>query len=170
MHTFQPYPIELFEFNPFNRFGKDWALLSAGNREKTNALTVKCGGVGVLWEKNVCYVFVRQSKYTKELIDNGDNFSLTFFDPSMKKSVLKYMMMASGRDEDKIKAAGLNVDYSDADIPYIDSGNLVFLCRKLSATYIDPEDILEDDILKDQYDDKDYHTMYVGEILQILAR
>lgn len=170
MHTFQPYPIELFEFNPFNRFGSDWGLVSAGNREKTNAYTIKCGGVGVMWGKSVCFIFVRDSKYTKELIDKGDYFSITFFDPSMKKNVLKYMDMVSGRDEDKIKAAGLSVDFSDKEIPYIDSGNLVFLCKKLSATHIEPDDILEDDILNSDYDDKDYHTMYIGEIIQILAR
>ncbi len=170
MHTFQPYPVDLMEINPFKRFGEDWALLSSGNREKTNALTVRCGGLGVLWEKNVCFIFVRQSKYTKELIDKGNTFSLTFFDPAMKKSVLKYMKMVSGRDEDKIKAAGLSVDYSEDGIPYIDSGNLVFLCKKLSATPIPPEDILEADIIPAQYADKDYHTLYVGEIIQILAR
>ncbi|MCR5468840.1 MAG: flavin reductase [Lachnospiraceae bacterium] len=170
MHTFQPYPAELFEFNPFTRFGNDWALLSAGDKDKTNALTVKCGGVGVLWDKNVCFVFVKESKYTKELLDSGDNFSLTFFDPSMKKSVLKYMGMVSGRDEDKIKAAGLSVDYSEDEIPYIDSGNLVFLCKKMSATPIPPETILRDGILDEFYDDQDYHTLYIGEIVQILAR
>lgn len=51
MHTFQPYPIDMLELNPFTRIGKDWAVLTAGNKEKLNAMTVSWGGLGVLWGK-----------------------------------------------------------------------------------------------------------------------
>ena len=32
MHTFQPYPMDLLEMNPFTKIGKEWALVSAGNK------------------------------------------------------------------------------------------------------------------------------------------
>ena len=78
MHTFQPYPIELLEMNPFIKIGKEWALVTAGNKNKYNTMTVSWGGVGVIWNKNVVYIFVRDSRYTKEFIDQGDFFSLSF--------------------------------------------------------------------------------------------
>ena len=58
MHDFQPYPIDLVEFNPFTKIGKEWALISAGNKLKFNTMTVSWGGLGVLWNKNVAYIFL----------------------------------------------------------------------------------------------------------------
>lgn len=41
-------------------------------------MTVSWGGVGVLWGKNVVFIFIRDSRYTKEFLDNGDLFSFVF--------------------------------------------------------------------------------------------
>lgn len=56
MHTFQPYPIDKMEFNPFTKIGKEWALVSAGDKTRCNTMTVSWGGVGVLWGKNVVFI------------------------------------------------------------------------------------------------------------------
>ena len=76
MHTFQPLPFDLVEFNPFTKIGKEWALVTAGNKEKANTMTVSWGGVGVLWGQNVAFIFVRDSRYTKEFIDANEFFSI----------------------------------------------------------------------------------------------
>ena len=102
MHTFQPYPIDLMEMNPFTKIGKEWMLITAGDEKKANTMTASWGGVGVLWGKNVVYIFVRDTRYTKEFIDNGETFSLTFLDES-NKGALKYLGAVSGRDENKIE-------------------------------------------------------------------
>ena len=168
MHTFQPYPIDLIEFDPFTKIGKEWMLITAREGDRVNAMTASWGGVGVLWGKNTAFIFVRESRYTKELIDLNDHFSLTFFDSSYK-SALKYFGMVSGRTEDKIKAGKMNVNYFQ-DIPFIDEGNFVICCRKMSATPILPEQFLDSEIQEKWYADGDLHMMYVGEIIQILAR
>ncbi len=80
MHTFQPYPIDMLEFNPFQKIGKEWMLITAGNKEKANTMTASWGGVGVLWGKNVVFAFVRDTRYTKEFIDREETFSLTFLE------------------------------------------------------------------------------------------
>ena len=74
MHTFQPIPVDMLDMNPFTKIGKEWALLTAGNKQESNTMTISWGGVGVLWGKNVVYVFVRDSRYTKELIDAGNQY------------------------------------------------------------------------------------------------
>ena len=53
MHVFQPIPVDELELNPFESIGKDWALVSAGTKQKANTMTVGWGGIGVLWGKNV---------------------------------------------------------------------------------------------------------------------
>lgn len=168
MHTFQPYPIDLMEFNPFTKIGSEWMLITAGDQEKVNTMTASWGGTGVMWGKNVVFIFVRDTRYTKEFIDKTGSFSLTFFDKSYK-SALKYMGAVSGRDEDKIHNAKMNVNYSQ-DTPFIDEGNLVFICRKMSATKITPDQFLDPSIESSWYKDGNLHTMYVGEIMEVLAR
>ena len=81
MHTFQPYPIDKMEFNPFTKIGKEWALVSAGDKTRCNTMTVSWGGVGVLWGKNVVFIFIRDSRYTKEFrhdIPYPDEANLVF--------------------------------------------------------------------------------------------
>lgn len=168
MHSFQPYPVEMVDLNPFTKIGNDWMLITAGDEEKANTMTASWGGIGVLWGKNVAYIFVRETRYTKEFIDKGETFSLTFFDGS-NKSALKYMGAVSGRDEDKIKNAKMHLDYYN-HVPYIDEGNLVLICRKMSATPITPDQFLDPEIKEKWYADGNLHTMYVGEITEILAR
>ena len=107
MHTFQPYPIDKMEFNPFTKIGKEWALVSAGDKTRCNTMTVSWGGVGVLWGKNVVFIFIRDSRYTKEFLDNGDLFSLSFLNEDYRDA-LNYCGSHSGRGEkDKFAAAGL---------------------------------------------------------------
>ena len=68
MHTFQPYPINELEFNPFTKFSKDWALVTAGDKTKYNTMTVSWGGVGVLWGKNVAFIFIEIHATPKNLL------------------------------------------------------------------------------------------------------
>ena len=128
MHEFQPYPIDLLEFNPFTKLSNEWMLITAGDRRKANAMTASWGGLGVLWGKNIAVIFVRESRYTKEFIDNGEYFSCCFFGPKYKNA-LKYFGAASGRQEDKFKAAKLNLNYKRG-IPFVDEGNFIVLCQK----------------------------------------
>ena len=168
MHSFQPYPIDLLEMNPFTKIGKEWMLITAGDEQKANTMTASWGGIGVLWGKNVVYIFVRETRYTKEFIDKGDTFSLTFLDESYK-SALKYMGAVSGRDENKIDNAKMHVDYCQ-HTPYIDEGNFVLICKKMSATSITPDQFIDPEIKDKWYADNNLHTMYIGEIVEVLAR
>lgn len=168
MHTFQPYPLELLECNPFTKFDKEWALVTAGTKEEANSMTISWGGFGVLWGKNVVYIFVRDSRYTKKFLDERSFFSLTFFDESYRDA-LEYCGSHSGRNEDKVDNAGLTFSYKHS-IPYIDEGNLVLLCEKLSATKLDKDSFINPDIDKKFYPDNDMHTMYVAEIIEAMAR
>ena len=65
-------------FNPFEKLSKQWALVSAGSLDKFNMMTVSWGAVGVIWGKPSATVYIRHSRYTKEFVDAGDTFVLTF--------------------------------------------------------------------------------------------
>ena len=66
---FKTITAEELNDNVFKMIGKDWLLVTAEKDGKANTMTASWGGVGVLWGSDVVYIFVRQSRYTKEFID-----------------------------------------------------------------------------------------------------
>lgn len=172
MHKFQPIELSEFEINPFKMIGSDLFALTAARKDgKVNTMTAGWGGFGVMWGKNVVYVVVRDSRYTKEFIDDSDTFSMTFFDMGNKRnqSTLKYLGKVSGRNEDKIKTACLNIDYYD-NTPYIDEGRYIYICRKMFMEPMNAKDFIDPAIDPKWYSTKDYHNLYIGEITAFLAR
>ena len=168
MHTFQPFSIDSLEMNPFTKIGKEWALVTSGNKSKFNTMTVSWGGVGVLWGKNVVYIFIRDSRYTIVFIDNGDLFCVSFLNDEYRVA-LNYCGSHSGRDGDKFEKAALTPAFKHS-IPYPDEANLVLLCRKMAAVPISEDTFTDSEIAKKWYSDGDMHTMYVGEIIDMMAR
>lgn len=172
MHTFQPVNLSEYDINPFNMIGSDlFALTATRNDGKVNTMTAGWGGFGVMWGKNVAYVVVRDSRYTKEFMDEADTFSMSFFDMKNKQnqSILKYLGKTSGRDEDKITTAGLGIDYYEGT-PYIDEGCSIYICRKMSMAPMKTKDFIDKKIESQWYPTKDYHNLYIGEITAFLAR
>lgn len=176
MHSFQEMPIHYFEKNPFEAIGKDWMLITAEKDNKVNTMTASWGGMGVMWGKNVAFIAVRNSRYTKEFLDASDTFSLSFFNPEEKgvRAMLMYLGTASGRKEDKIKSAklkvNLHVNEDKQETPYIDNANLIFICRKMFAQELSKDHFLIPEIEQKFYKDNDYHVLYIAEILTMMAR
>lgn len=168
MHSFQEVGFAQMEVNPFKMIGQDWMLVTAGNEEKANTMTASWGGVGVMWGRNVAYIFIRESRFTKEFIDREGRFSLSFPEEKFRKE-MKFLGTVSGRNEDKIKEAGVHVGYHNG-VPYIDEGSMLLICRVMSKTPITKEQFIDNSLDEIWYGDKDYHTMYIAEITDILAR
>ena len=116
----------------------------------------------------MAYIFVRQSRLTKEFIDASDTFSLNFLDPARFRDVQKYMGTVSGRDEDKVAKSGLQVQRAE-QTPYFGESDTVLLCRKAGAFELGPDGIGEED-RKRWYADGNLHTMYVGRIVKLMTR
>ncbi len=168
MHTFQPFNIEEVDFNAFTRIGKQWALVTAGNKTKYNTMTISWGGLGVLWGKNVALAFIRDSRYTKQFIDEGDFFSVSFLTEKYRDA-LNLCGSESGRDCDKFEKAGLSAQFRHG-IPFVDEAEVVLLCRKMAAVPIDTADFIDASLAEKFYKDGDPHTMYVAEIIETMAR
>lgn len=154
--------------NPYNLFNKDWALLTAGDSENFNTMTVSWGGVGILWAKNVATVYVRKSRYTLDFLDNSEYFSLTFGGDEMREALV-YCGKNSGRDVDKVKAVGITPVLNEK-IPYFAEGKLVLICKKLYRQEMNPNNFIDKTIIHKQYSDNDYHVIFIGEIEKALIK
>lgn len=165
---FHEVDITKLSFNPFTKIDKEWMLITAGSSEKCNTMTASWGGLGELWSKYVSFIFIRPQRYTLEFLEREEYYSLCFFDES-HRSALNYCGSHSGRDGDKIGAAGLTKVCTEA-APYFEEAKLVFICRKLHGQKIDPEGFIDPTIGPKSYPLKDYHKMFVGEIVKVLEK
>lgn len=157
--------------NPFQLIGKDWMLVTAKKEDQINTMTASWGGMGVMWNKNVAVTVLRPQRYTKEFIDASDRFSLSFYDDSYKKD-MTYVGRVSGREEpDKISKTSLTPAQIDG-VPYFEEANMIFICKKLFVQEMDANGFVEgcEEINTANYQNKDYHFMYVAEIEKILVK
>lgn len=152
--------------NVFDMIGKQWMLVGAAKDGKVNVMTASWGGLGVMWGKNVAFVFIRQTRYTKEFVDNGDTFSLSFFGDDQRK-MLNYMGTVSGRDADKVSECGLHVLSLEENAPVFEEAELTLVCRKMFAQEMAKESFVDKEALAKWYGDENYHTMYVAEIVDV---
>lgn len=151
--------------NYFDKIGNQWALLSAAKDGKCNGMTVSWGGVGVLWKKNVFFCFVRPQRYTKEFCDASDIITLSFFNNDYK-SALKLCGTVSGRDTNKLSDAGLTAVIGEMGEVDFEESKITLVGRKLYAQELREECFIDGDVDKACYPGKDYHTMYVCEIIE----
>ena len=98
--------VEELKINPSTLIGKEWALLTAGNKDGYNTMTVSWGQMGDLWNKPTTVVYIRPQRYTKEFVDKSDYYTLSFL-PDGHREALSYLGSHSGRDEDKLAKTDL---------------------------------------------------------------
>lgn len=167
--NFRETDIKEFQGNPWKMIGDQWMLVTAEKDGQVNTMTASWGGVGIMWGKNTATVYLRPQRYTKEFVDAGDIFTLSFFGGGEKKA-MGYLGKVSGRDEpDKIEKAGLHVTRLDGAAAF-EEASLVLVCRKLYAQEMKPECFIARDEIETWYPDGDFHTMYIAEIQKAYIR
>ncbi len=133
-----------------------------------NPMTIGWGQFGVIWNRPVFSVYVRESRYTHRLLEHSDTFTVSVPQKGTMKEELAFCGTRSGRDVNKTEA--LKASLSPACFGGQDgfSGCRYHIeCRILFRCELD-EALLESDMLHSRYyADGDSHTMYIGEILGV---
>jgi flavin reductase (DIM6/NTAB) family NADH-FMN oxidoreductase RutF len=160
-------PAQLDE-SAFRLIGTDWMLVTAGTKESFNTMTASWGGLGVLWNKNVSFIFIRPQRYTFEFVERADGYTLSFFD-ERHRSALQYCGAHSGREVNKVEKTGLTPVFTDSGSVGFEEARLILECGKLYWQDLDPAHFLDPDIEKN-YSKGDYHRMYIGEVLSCLVK
>ena len=140
------------------------AFLTTAADGKVNTMTIGWGSIGTVWQKPCFMVMVRQSRYTHELIEKGTEFTVSIPVNEMKKA-LGLCGTKSGRDMDKISAAGLTLlPGKVVGVPVIKGCGLHFECKIVYKQTME-QNLLEANNDKAWYANGDYHTLYYGEIV-----
>ena len=169
---FEQVDISSLELNPFSTLETDNFLITAGTGDSWNTMTAAWGFFGIMWSKPVFAIVVRDSRYTYEFLQKAKGYTVSFFSPEYKKA-LQFCGSHSGRDTDKAAATGLLpvvVEPSDGlELVTFEQANMVFCCTIASKTVLDPSQFIDPKIVGN-YPKKDYHSMYIGYIDQVLVQ
>ena len=158
--------MEKVSINPFTKFSKDWALVTAGTKEKFNSMTIAWGGMGTLWRTPVLQIFIRPNRYTFKFLEENEYFTVSFYDKKYKKA-LGIMGSKSGRDFDKVKLSGLTPKFLENGITY-EEATETFVCKKIYCEQMDKEKFPE--LAKKFYKNKGEepaHYMIIGELVKV---
>ncbi|MCQ2976117.1 MAG: flavin reductase [Bacteroidales bacterium] len=163
--------IEDVKFNPFTILDKDWMLLSTENREDNNAMTIAWGEFGMLWSKPVVTVYVSSSRYSWDMLNKNQYFTVTAF-PEDAREALQYMGSTSKRDvSDKASACGLHTEFTPDGHPIFSEANLAIECKKIYQKELDSASIPQEVFERFYQGGKNgIHSMYIGEIENIYTK
>ena len=145
-------------------------LLTTKADDRVNTMTIGWGTIGIQWGKPIFIAFVRQSRFTKQLLDQNGEFTVNVPVGQLDKKILGICGSKSGRDMDKIKDLELTLeDPTRISVPGIRELPLTLECRVI---YKQDQvlDALDEDSRSSYYasgtvNEADFHTAYYGEIL-----
>ncbi len=144
---------------------KKGILLTTKVGEKVNTMTIGWGHIGVLWNKPVYIVYVRQSRHTKAMLEENGEFTVNTPVGDYDPKILSFCGTKSGRDVDKIEALGLQLEEPETiSVPGIREFPLTLECKVI---YKQDQVLagIPTGVMDRFYPTPDYHTVYYGEIL-----
>ncbi len=168
--------IDVFEYGKEILTGvKNGALITTKVGDKVNTMAISWGTFGVEWNKPIFITFVRENRYTREMLDNAGEFTVNIPLGEFDKKIIGVAGSKSGRNVDKIKELGLNlVDSKVVNAPGIKEVPLTLECRIVYKQLQDRTAITPENLEKHYPHDvdscnpmanKDFHFAYYGEIV-----
>ena len=144
------------------------AFLTVKVGERLNTMTIGWATIGFCWKKPIFMVAVRDSRHTFTLIEDAADFTVSVPSGDMQKEIM-FCGTKSGRDLDKFAECNLKTASArQVTSPIIDLPGLHFECRIMYKSAMDPSHLIPD--YDPIYPEKDYHTLYFGEILACYER
>ena len=143
---------------------KEGAFLTVKSGNAVNTMTIGWATFGFIWRKPIMMVAVRSTRHTFGIIEAAEDFTVTVPAGDMRKEAA-FCGSKSGRDMDKFKACNLEIaDSRSVASPIIKTRGRHYECRIIYKSAMDPTH-LDKDCDSSLYPQKDYHTLYFGEIL-----
>ena len=144
-------------------------LLTTCAEGQVDTMTIGWGTVGVQWGRPIFIAFVRESRYTKQLLEKNGEFTVNIPLGQVDKNILGVCGTKSGRDMDKIAHLGLTLEEGQTvSVPAIKELPLTLECKVIYKQDQNPSAIFPEYdrryYAKGTRNEGDYHTAYYGEI------
>lgn len=142
------------------------AFLTVKDEEgRVNTMTIGWGNIGYEWGRPVFIVLVRESRYTHELLEKAEDFTVSIPLDDNMKDALAFCGTKSGRDHDKFEDCDLSIlDSKKVKSPAIGDCQMIYECKIVYKHDMDLQ-LLDDEVKNKWYSSEDSHTIYYGEIV-----
>ena len=164
--------LKKFNLAPLYAIDQEWAVLTAGKKEKFNAMTISWGGLGTIWNKPVVTVYVKPIRYTYEFMESNEYFTISFYDKEYRED-LAILGSKSGRDLDKVALTKLTPEFLKNTTSFKEA-KLTIVCKKIYFQDLDINNIDTNSIPQSEvdrfYKTEPAHRMYIGEVVDIIDR
>ena len=149
---------------------KKGILLTTKAGNKTNSMVIGWGTLGTNWVKPTFVTYVRESRFSRQLLAENPEFTINVPLGEVSAEALKICGSKSGRDMDKLSAAGLTAVEPDViSVPGIKEFPLTLECRVTYVQAQEPEqlepDLMERHYPADENGARDRHVSFYGEIV-----
>lgn len=143
---------------------KKGAFLTVKSGNAINTMTIGWANIGHVWRKPIMMVAVRLTRHTFSIIETAEDFTVSIPSLNMKKEIM-FCGTKSGRDYNKFKGCNLQTSDSQKVItPIIKVPGLHYECNIIYKSAMNPA-YLNKEYDAELYPEKDYHTLYFGEIV-----
>lgn len=159
--------IEITDYsNNITKALKKGIFLTTKAGEKVNSMLIGWGHVGQVWNLPVFVAYVRDSRYTREMLDQNPEFTINVPISEIDKKAFSICGSKSGRDMNKISEAGLTLIPPEViSVPGIKEFPLTLECKVL---YRQEENVsaLPEEIRHKFYSvETGAHIIYFGQIV-----
>lgn len=146
------------------------ALLTVKAGGKVNTMSIGWAMLGREWNRPLCTVFVRESRYTKQLLEENPEFTVNIPMDAGCKEILGFCGTKSGRDTDKIEALCLTLEEPEViSVPGIRQLPLTLECKVVyqqeQIREAMDEEALSHYPTSPEYPKGDLHTAYYAQIV-----
>lgn len=159
--------------NVIQLIGKEWMLVTAGNKGSYNTMTASWGGVGYIWERPSTFIFIRDTRYTYQFLQQEESFTLSFFDEKYRNA-LRICGTRSGRDTNKIEEAGLTPLETPSGLMSFGEARMIIECKKMFVQELDYANLTEPyktKVMEESYkNESSKHQMFISEIINIWVK
>ncbi|NLG19230.1 MAG: flavin reductase family protein [Fibrobacter sp.] len=139
------------------------AFLTVQSGDDLNVMTIGWASLGFMWAKPMMTVMVRKSRHTFDIIEKTSEFTVSVPMVDVSKQ-LEFCGSESGKKVDKLKECGLEIFPGEKmRTPVINVPGIHFECKIVLKSAMNPAYLADN--YKHLYPNKDYHTLYFGEIV-----
>ena len=159
--------------NVFTLVGKDFFVITAGKEDHYNSMIGSGGGLGVLFKKPTTWCIIRADRYTLEMIQKEQTYTMSYF-PNEYKEQMLFLGSKSGRDSEKMKEVELtSVQTPSGDMSFKEA-RLIIECKLTEITTPNPNDFYTQeakDYINEAYKEaNDYRKYVFGEITHVWVK
>ena len=130
--------------NVIQLIGKEWMLVTAGNKGSYNTMTASWGGVGYIWERPSTFIFIRDTRYTYQFL------------------------------QQEIEEAGLTPLETPCGLMSFGEARMIIECKKMFVQELDYANLTESyktKVMEESYkNESSKHQMFISEITNIWVK